>query len=441
MRRPNIVVVQTDQQRPDTIGTYGQALGVTPNLDHLAATGVVFESSFTVQPVCGPSRAALQTGRWPTEIGCWRNGLGLDPSTPTLASRLAALGYRSGYIGKWHLGSDHGPGRRSPRSLRYEKRAVPAERRGGYRDAWVAADALELTSGPFGGRMFDEDGEPYPLTGWRVDAVTAAALDRLRGFPTDEPFLLFVSYLEPHQQNDRFRTVAPPGTACRYRHHAVPGDLAGTLGDWRWNYPATLACAASIDANLGRILDALAARGSLADTVVVFTSDHGSHYRTRNLEYKRSCHDASIRVPLVIAGPGFAGGRRDTRLVANTDLAPTLLRAAGGDTTGLPGLALQDEAATRDALLVQISEHHLGRVIRTRDHTLAVRAHGVGRIGGMLRPAADRYRLAHLYDNGADPHQRTNLAGHPSRRAQAGELAGRLVDLIETHEGHRPRID
>jgi len=439
--RPNIVVVQTDQQRPDTVGVYGQRLPVTPHLDRLAADGVTFDSAFTVQPVCGPSRAALQTGRWPTDVGCWRNGLGLDPDTPTLASRLAALGYQTGYIGKWHLGSDHGPGRRSPRSLRYEKRAVPPERRGGYRDAWVASDALELTSGPFDGRMFDEDGEVHRLDGWRVDAVTDVALDRLGAFAADAPFLLFVSYLEPHHQNDRLRTVAPPGAAGRYRHHDVPGDLAGTGGDWRWNYPATLACAASIDENLGRIVDALAARGSLDDTVVVFTSDHGSHFRTRNLEYKRSCHDASVQVPLVVAGPGFRGGRRDRRLVAHTDVVPSLVRAAGGGADDLPGRDLQDGSWSRDALLIQISEHHLGRVIRTDDHTLAVRAPGLGRLAGTLRPAADRYRVSHLYDNRVDPHQRTNLADDAAHRPLVGELGDRLADLVDAHEGHRPRIE
>lgn len=400
----------------------------------------MFDSAFTVQPVCGPSRAALQTGRWPTEIGCWRNGLGLDPATPTLASRLAALGYQTGYVGKWHLGSDHGPGRRSPQALRYEKRAVPVERRGGYRDAWVAADALERTSGPFDGHLFDEDGNPHPLTGWRVDAVTDVALDRLKGFRSTAPFLLFVSYLEPHHQNDKFRTIAPPNTAHRYRHHAVPGDLAGTIGDWRWNYPATLACAASIDENLGRILDTLTARGCRDNTVVVFTSDHGSHYRTRNFEYKRSCHDASIRVPLVIAGPGFTGGRRDARLVAHTDLVPTLVRTAGGDNTDLRGLALQDHTVSRDALLVQISEHHLGRAIRSADHTLAVRAPGIGALGGMLRPAADTYQVRHLYNNRVDPHQRTNLARDPEHRTTLKELSERLIELIDIHEGQRPQI-
>lgn len=103
---PNIVVVLTDQQRPDSCGVFGQRLPVTPVLDGLAARGVAFEEVFTVQPVCGPARASLQTGQYPTRIGCWRNGLALPSDVPTLAERLGGLGYRTGYIGKWHLASD-----------------------------------------------------------------------------------------------------------------------------------------------------------------------------------------------------------------------------------------------------------------------------------------------------------------------------------------------
>ena len=101
-------------------------------------------------------------------------------------------------------------------------------------------------------------------------------------------------------QNNRARTIGPKGWAKRFRDYDVPADLQGTLGDWRWNYSEYLACCASIDANLGRLTGALKALGELDDTIVVYSSDHGSHFRTRNAEYKRSPHDASIRVPLVV---------------------------------------------------------------------------------------------------------------------------------------------
>lgn len=91
-KQPNVLVVLSDQQRPDSCGVFGQRLDVTPNLDALAADGVAFDNSFTVQPLCGPSRAAMQTGVMPTTIGCWRNGRSLPAETTTLASALGALG-------------------------------------------------------------------------------------------------------------------------------------------------------------------------------------------------------------------------------------------------------------------------------------------------------------------------------------------------------------
>ncbi len=103
MAQPNVLVVLSDQQRPDSCGVFGQRLPVTPRLDALAADGVVFDQAFTVQPVCGPARAAIQTGLYPTTTGCWRNGIALPVGTATLADHMAALGYQTGYIGKWHL--------------------------------------------------------------------------------------------------------------------------------------------------------------------------------------------------------------------------------------------------------------------------------------------------------------------------------------------------
>lgn len=442
MAPPNVLVVLSDQQRPDSCGVYGQRLPVTPRLDRLAAEGVTFDQAFTVQPVCGPARATLQTGRYPTTLGCWRNGIALPPGVDTLADRLTALGYATGYVGKWHLASNRGRGLPADRPVaRYERRPVPPERRGGYRDAWVAADALEHTSGPTGGRVYDEHGRTVELHGYRVDALTDLAIDRLAAFD-DRPFLMFVSFLEPHHQNNRFRAIGPKGWARRFRDFDLPGDLPRWRGDWRWNYAEYLACCASIDANLGRMVDALAASGRLDDTLVVFASDHGNHFRTRNLEYKRSPHDASLRIPLVVSGPGFRGGVRRGDLATNLDLVPTLVRAAGGpDDPDLDGRPLQDPAGAPTELFVQISESQIGRALRTATHTYAAAAPTRDPLAGHRRPAADRYAETHLYDNVADPHQRTNLAGDPSTATLRRELATRLAELIAEVEGATARVD
>lgn len=441
MKQPNVLVVLSDQQRPDSCGVFGQRLAVTPRLDRLAADGVAFDSAFTVQPVCGPARAAIQTGRYPTTTGCWRNGIALPPDTETLADRMNALGYQTGYIGKWHLASNRGQGLPTDRSAaRFERRPVPPDRRGGYRDVWVAADALEHTSGPTSGHVFDESGRRVDLHGFRVDALTDVAIDRIDRFDRERPFFLFVSFLEPHHQNSRFRSIGPRGWARRFRDFDRPGDLPAWRGDWRWNYAEYLACCASIDANLGRLVDHLHERGCLDDTLVVFTSDHGSHFRTRNLEYKRSAHDASIRIPLVLAGPGFRGGLRRSDLATNLDLLPTIVTAAGGDDPEIDGRPLQTTADAPEDVLVQISESHIGRALRTPAHTYAAKAPSRQLMAGHRRSTSDRYVGTHLYDNARDPHQRCNLIDDPANSGVRQALADRLAERILEVEGSRPAI-
>lgn len=103
---PRVIVVLTDQQRWDTTGAHGNPAGVTPEFDRLAREGTLVERAITPNPVCAPARSALQTGRWPTSTGVFRNGLPLPADTPTLASVLGAAGYVTGYIGKWHLAGE-----------------------------------------------------------------------------------------------------------------------------------------------------------------------------------------------------------------------------------------------------------------------------------------------------------------------------------------------
>ena len=105
MERPNIIVYFSDQQRWDTLGCYGQHLNVTPNLDSLAKEGVIFENAFTCQPVCGPARACLQSGKYATQVNCHRNALALPQNIKTLADYFNESDYETAYVGKWHLAS------------------------------------------------------------------------------------------------------------------------------------------------------------------------------------------------------------------------------------------------------------------------------------------------------------------------------------------------
>ena len=379
MGKPNILFVFSDQQRWDTVGCYGQPLDVTPNLDRMAEEGVRFSQAFTCQPVCGPARACIQTGKYATETGCFRNGIALPLGETTIAHYLSDLGYEVGYIGKWHLASTNGLGQAD---IDYRTRPVPPEPRGGYDDYWLASDVLEFTSHSYDGHMFDADMREvtFPRGRYRVDAHTDWVLEYLRTRAGQKPFFLFVSYIEPHHQNDHNRYEGPEGSKERFKDFAVPGDLADTGGDWRENYPDYLGCIHSLDANLGRILDELERLGIADNTLVVYTSDHGSHFRTRNAEYKRSCHEASIHIPLIARGPGFRGGRVIHELASLIDIPPTLL-ASG---TGYPpatmcGRPLQELLSGQAVdwpreVFVQISESQVGRAIRTKRWKYAVSA-------------------------------------------------------------------
>jgi len=428
---PNVLFYFSDQQRWDTCGCYGQSLEVTPNLDRMAAEGVRFEHAFTCQPVCGPARAVLQTGKYATEIGCFRNDIALPTDERTIAHRFSEAGYEVGYIGKWHLAST-GP------EHNYRKRAVPPERRGGYRDYWLASDVLEFTSHGYDGYMFDADMNRVDFEGYRVDCVTDFVLEYLRTRDGARPFFLFASYIEPHHQNDHNCYEGPVGSKERFKDYETPGDLVGTEGDWRENYPDYLGCCASLDYNLGRAREELGKLGIADNTLIVYTSDHGSHFRTRNGEYKRACHDGCLRVPMVACGPGFTGGKVVEELVSLIDIPPTLLAAGGLETPetmgGRPLQGLVDGTAQDwpREVFAQISESQVGRCVRTAKWKYSVS--DPARKGG-LHPDSDAYVEEFLYDLESDPHERSNLVTDASLADVRAELAETLTRrMVEAGE-------
>ena len=232
--QPNILFIFSDQQRWDSVGCYGQSLPTTPHLDAMAAEGVRFERAFTPQPLCTPARACLHTGRYATEVDTWMLSMALPTDEPTVAHHLTRAGYETGYIGKWHLAStaeryaDPGkrPGQREACDCRTSP--VPRERRGGFDDFWLAADCLEHTSHGFDGYLFDGEGGrvDMPEGQFRVDWLTDLAVDYLRTRDGQRPFYLFLSYIEPHWQNDQSTHPAPEEFVDPFRTFAEPGDLA-----------------------------------------------------------------------------------------------------------------------------------------------------------------------------------------------------------------------
>lgn len=443
MKKPNVVFVFSDQQRWDTLGCYGQPLDVTPRLDAFAKQGVRFENAFTCQPVCGPARACLQTGKYATQTGCYRNHVALKPDEKTLAHHFAAHGYETAYIGKWHLASNGGNSHEDIGTpFQCAGKPVPPERRGGY-DYWLAADALEHTSHGYNGFLFDGDMNKVEFKGYRADRLTDYALKYLDS-RDETPFFLFLSYIEPHHQNDHFRYEGPRGSKNRFKDFVAPGDLAAHRGDWKKNYPDYLGCCNSLDYNFGRILDKLEERGLAENTVVVYTSDHGTHFRTRNNEYKRSCHESSIRIPLLVRGPGFTGGKTVVNLVSLIDLPPTLLRCAGIPIPdSMVGNPLQRPVNNPNArwpseVFFQISENHVGRGIRTSKWKYSVCA---PEKDGWLDAWSDVYTEDFLYDLENDPHEQTNLVADPRYAETRKDLARVLRKRMRLAGEKSPKIN
>lgn len=425
MKRPNIIFYFSDQQRWDTVTP-----DLTPNLENLASEGVKFTNSFTCQPVCGPARACLQTGVYATQNKCYWNGIPLPENTKPLAEYFNEAGYDTAYIGKWHLASDRYPGI----GLHCESTAVPKSKQGGYK-YWRAADVLEFTSHGYDGYVFDGEGNRIDFTGYRADCINDFALEYLDNRDKEKPFFLFVSQLEPHHQNDHHCYEGPKETVENYRGYPIPDDLNFLKGDYKESYPDYIAAINRLDENVGRLVQKLRDIGEYENTVIVYTSDHGSHFKTRNAEYKRSCHDSCTHIPLLIFGGGFESGKIDERLVSLIDLPPTLLRAAGIEIPeSYEGFPLQDETE-RDHVFIQISESQVGRAIRTKRHKYSVRA----LCSGNVLHSSPIYFEDFLYDLEKDPIEKNNLVKDPEYKQVRKELKQMLIKQM-TEVGEKKPI-
>lgn len=401
MKRKNIIFYFSDQQRWDTINEE-----VTPNLCRLAEEGVLFENNFTCQPVCGPARACIQTGVYATQCGCYYNGIPLPDNITPMAHYFNEAGYETAYVGKWHLASDRLPGI----GFHCEKTAVPKEKQGEYQ-YWRAADVLEFTSHGYDGYVFDGDGNKIDFKGYRADCINDFALEFLENRNSEKPFFMFISQLEPHHQNDHHCYEGFKETVEKYRNYPIPSDLSFLKGDYEQMYPDYISAINRLDYNVGRLVEKLKDMGIYDDTIIIYTSDHGSHFKTRNPEYKRSCHESATHTPLIIKGGGFEGGKRETRLSSLIDIPPTLLSMAqipvpssymGVDLTK----QIDNPDDKRQCVFMQISEASNSRAIRTDRFKYSVRDLA---ITGYAHHTSKVYFEDYLYDLEKDPDEKVNL--------------------------------
>ena len=422
--KDNIIFYFSDQQRFDTVNSE-----IMHNLMALADEGTFFENCYTCQPVCGPARASLQTGVYPTECGCHINGTPLRDDTKSLADYFNENGYDTAYIGKLHLAS----GKNGGENIKCEKTAIPENRLWGYK-YFRGADVLEFTSHGYNGYVFDEKGNKIDFEGYRADKINDFAIEYIENHNNDKPFFLFVSQLEPHHQNDHNRFEGPKEKIEKYKDYPIPQDLVHHKGNYNEQYPDYLAAIESLDDNLGRLIETLKDKGIYDNTTIIYTSDHGCHFKTRNAEYKRSCHDASIHIPLVIKGNGFEKGKIENKMVSLIDLPPTMLMSGKIDIPEkYQGTAIQTKPETYCAF-VQISESQCGRAIRTKDYTYSVSC------AKLLSSHSNIYFEDYLYDNTKDKAQKKNLIKSKEYDEIKESLKTLLLNQIEEIEGKRPII-
>ena len=430
-KRPNVLMICADQFRADFVGATHQNPSVrTPHLDALAGRGMNFKQCMSNQPLCSPSRASFLTGRYATETGVWKLGIELDHSLPTIATEFRKNGYTSNFIGKWHVSkTDLGNGQKQLGWI------PPGPSRGGFDDLWEGANVLELVSHPYQGNYWNDSGKNIGFKDeYRVDFITNRGVKFIES-KHEKPWFLFLSQLEPHHQNDVDEFVPPKRYEDKYVDPYIPEDLRNLPGNWRSRIPGYYGCVQAIDDCVGTLVAALERSGQLENTILVFFSDHGCTFRTRLGEYKRSPHEASIRVPFLIAGPGFDRSMVIDEVVSLIDLMPTLLDGAGlqspANLRGKSLKALGADAKERNAwdstAYFQISQSVCGRGIRTGDWCYCAFDPGVPH--GEAEFSA-HYQDFALYSISGDPAETLNLVGRPQYKNIADQLRAELLKRI-----------
>jgi arylsulfatase A-like enzyme len=414
-RRPNVVILSTDQQFADAMSCrIGRQFLHTPNMDRLAARGILFTRAYSANPLCMPSRAAMITGRYPVTTGIETNGgARLDPAQfPSLGTVFARNGYATAYFGKWHL----------PYSI-HDKQAH------GFSD--MHAD------------------EVFQVHDRNLDTRTAAEAAQFLSSKPGRPFLAWVSFLNPHNICEWARGEslpqgpigpAPAAAECpplranhdpqkdepdimtlmRRSYQNNPLFPVGKFDDAKWRQYewAYYRLIEKVDAQVGRVLQAIGDNHLDRDTIVVFLSDHGDCQGAHRWNQKTVFYEESARVPFLLSYPGVVRtGVSDHLVNTGIDLMPTLCSLAGierpadGDGISLRKTATRASAPDPRRYVVASNDmdqggpvdgtipHALGRMVRSRRYKYCVYDHGEHRES--------------LVDLEKDPGEMVNLARDP----------------------------
>lgn len=466
--KKNILFILTDQQRRDSLGCYGAELANTPVLDALAARGVVFNQAYTPCTVCSPARASVLTGLYPHQHGVTRNSADIDISLPTVAGSLHEAGYRLGFTGKWHVDDVYGPthygfvandwlGYSHPaggvymRSFRNSCR-YPINHYLEYLTA-QGLDVPELEDTVY--YPANDNFEIYARQTGPVEAsfehyVAAEAIDLIDGFADvgkkdGRPFFVWANFWGPHDpyilpepfysmftRDDvtLSPTMDEDWTNKPWVQYMMSNNYWGIEdmdeGIWREAVAKYAGYCAFIDWEVGRIIERLEEKGILDDTIIVYSSDHGSMVGHHKLIDKGPYpYDDIQRIPLVAAGPGVAEGITSDEFVYLHDLTPTFIEWGGGEAFPCSNAQSLADAMAGGSLAesrdeVYMTRHHHPfeyeqRWLRTREFKYAFNA----------------FDVDELYDLTRDPGEMTNCIDDPAYAEVKRELVERMWAHVE----------
>ncbi len=440
--RPNVVFILTDDQRGDAMSCAGHPFLKTPHLDRLAAEGARFENMFVTTSLCSPSRASFLSGLYPHAHGILNNFTDYPKDLPSFPRSLQAAGYETAYIGKWHMGEDDD------------------SKRPGF-DHWISHKG----QGKYHDTEFNVDGDRQVLKGYYTKVVTDKAIEWIRK-PRKKPFLLILGHKAPHSPNtpeekykDLFKDVEIPYPETAFKLQGKPKWVQERISTWhgiygplwafRKEFPdpkpegvkafaafvrAYYATIQSVDDSVGEIYGALKGAGQLDRTLLVFAGDNGFFLGEHGMMDKRTMHEPSIRVPLLVRYPPLATpGRVVKELALNVDLAPSVL-----DICGAPPLPrvhgrswkrlLEGESAgwRKSVYYAYNYEKQFPytpnvRGVRTDEWKYVHYPHGDGK--------PDRHK-AELYNLKDDPGETRNLIDDPALQPKVRELRAELAALM-----------
>jgi arylsulfatase A-like enzyme len=415
-KRPNVLFVLTDQQTADAMSCAGNADVHTPVMDGLAANGALFRNAYCAQPLCSPSRAAMLTGLMPHQTGVTGNAAVIDEGLRKrqLGQLFADAGYDCAYGGKWHLPE-------------YDLTGDYGFRRVfGFGDDRLAADCVDFINEErdrpfFLVASFDN---PHNICEWaRNEPLPWGEIEAV---PTEDCPNLPANFAVPPYEPELLRVAQR-----QFPRYYPVRDW--TDGHWRRYRHAYYRLCEKVDAEIGRLIEALRGKGLEDDTLVVFSSDHGDGLGAHRWNQKWTLYDESVRVPFIVSWRGVTRpGIVDTDHVvsAGIDVLPTLCDFTGIEPPdGLPGRSLRalaeggPDADAADQVVVEtgwdtdVLPHARGRMLRTARYKYAVYAWGAHR--------------EQLFDLLEDPGEMVNLAYDSRHRDVLDEHRRRLADWCE----------